>query len=225
MKKISPGKPEKMKLLVYGDPGAGKTYFSSTFPNPVFIDLEGGLTGAAQEVLAVNERYPNSLEDLFDMIFQAEEYLEEHPGTLVVDSFQEIINLVEQDIFSSYDHKRAYEGVLNQGDYRKLFVDTMKIVRHLLNGNYNLVITGIALPVSYQGEKRYPKFTGRMLGPEIFRLMDNIAYCYSDGAGDNWVSFVDTESWLAKTRFAELRKELEWPNNLKEIPPCVYLFD
>jgi hypothetical protein len=34
--------PGKTKILVFGASGVGKTWFSLGFPNPFFIDTEGG---------------------------------------------------------------------------------------------------------------------------------------------------------------------------------------
>lgn len=35
-------KPGKIKMLIFGPPGVGKTWFSVTFPKPYFIDTESG---------------------------------------------------------------------------------------------------------------------------------------------------------------------------------------
>jgi hypothetical protein len=35
-------KPGKLKMLIFGAPGVGKTFFSVTFPKPYFIDTEAG---------------------------------------------------------------------------------------------------------------------------------------------------------------------------------------
>ncbi len=42
-KQTEPGAPKRLTTLVYGTPGAGKTYFCGTFPKPLFIDCNGGL--------------------------------------------------------------------------------------------------------------------------------------------------------------------------------------
>lgn len=39
-----PGPPKTASFLVYGQPGIGKTTFANTFPNPLFIDIRGGIT-------------------------------------------------------------------------------------------------------------------------------------------------------------------------------------
>ena len=42
--KFSPPKGNPYaKILVIGDAGAGKTHFGMTFPDPYFIDTEGGV--------------------------------------------------------------------------------------------------------------------------------------------------------------------------------------
>ena len=33
----------KLKVLVYGESGTGKTLFAGTFPKPLFFDFDGGM--------------------------------------------------------------------------------------------------------------------------------------------------------------------------------------
>lgn len=54
------------KMLVYGEPGAGKTLFGSTAPAPLFINLEAGLmTLASRGVDYVDVADPTDLQEIF----------------------------------------------------------------------------------------------------------------------------------------------------------------
>ncbi len=62
LRAIKPGeaKPSKVKMLVAGNPGCGKTWFALDWPMPYLIDAEGG---------AVREQYQNKLKKVNGLYF------------------------------------------------------------------------------------------------------------------------------------------------------------
>lgn len=47
--KSSELKPDKLKILVYGESGSGKTHFGGTCPKPLFFDFDGGMLTLRKE--------------------------------------------------------------------------------------------------------------------------------------------------------------------------------
>lgn len=85
----------KIKAVVYGSSGTGKTSFGGTAKNSIFASAEGGL-------LAIAEKQPNyveikSLTDLRDLLV----YLKTQPHTyetVIIDSITEINEIIKADI-------------------------------------------------------------------------------------------------------------------------------
>lgn len=81
MELVSGKIPSAIKALIYGPEGIGKSSFASKFPNPVFIDTEGGTT----HMNVVRTPTPSSWSMLIDQV----KYFIKNPhllGTLVLDT-------------------------------------------------------------------------------------------------------------------------------------------
>jgi hypothetical protein len=80
--KMTRGRIERaQKAVVYGPEGIGKTTFAASFPNPLFIDTEGG----ADYLDVVRLEKPGSWSLLMEQVC----YVRDHPGlcgTLVIDT-------------------------------------------------------------------------------------------------------------------------------------------
>lgn len=74
--------PCAVRALIYGPEGIGKTTLASKFPNPVFIDIEGGT--ARMDVRRFTDE-----EGTWDGLLKCVDYVADHPegiGTLVIDT-------------------------------------------------------------------------------------------------------------------------------------------
>lgn len=60
----------KFKILAYGPPGSGKTYFGSTMPKPYFIAIDRGLKGLAVRKEAVPYVEVDTYEDIITVLAQ-----------------------------------------------------------------------------------------------------------------------------------------------------------
>lgn len=83
------------KVLICGDPGAGKTLISSTWPNPIYASAEGGLMSiASRNIPYINVRSINDLLKLKVILDNDAETRKDLLGfeveTLVVDTIDEI---------------------------------------------------------------------------------------------------------------------------------------
>lgn len=88
-----------MKVLVCGPAGAGKTLFSSTFPNPIFASAEGGLMSVARRnVKFAKISSPGDLKQLLGYLEQdpdvREKFFKGPVETVVIDTIDEIQKLL-----------------------------------------------------------------------------------------------------------------------------------
>jgi hypothetical protein len=62
----APGGKARVKVLVVGGPGVGKTRWSSYFPDPIYADCEGGLASVADRQVAYSRI--NTSDDMLDLL-------------------------------------------------------------------------------------------------------------------------------------------------------------
>ena len=83
------------KVLVHGPSGAGKTRFASTFPKPVFLDIEGGTSSIDKSlgVQVISKEQLNSrhaVSEIIDWLFTSEA---DQFETVVIDSLTHLQNV------------------------------------------------------------------------------------------------------------------------------------
>lgn len=130
-----------IKVLICGDPGAGKTLISSTFPNPIYASAEGGLMSIADRGLPYVQI--KSSEDLLSLKMA----LEQEPSvrekllgapidTLVVDTIDEIQRILIRERLES----QKKESMALQ-DFGWLAEQMRSTIRGLRNLEMNVVFT------------------------------------------------------------------------------------
>ena len=85
-------KPQGLRVMIYGEPKVGKSYFGAQIPNHVFLNLENGL----EHLKGANKLpYTDNYDDVKLMLKELENC--EHPfKTLVVDSADVLENLIKK---------------------------------------------------------------------------------------------------------------------------------
>mgnify|MGYP000930944910 CR=1 FL=1 len=204
---------EFKKVLLYGTSGSGKTWLASTFPQPLFVDMEGGLKGVGSKKPL---RFPKdrskvvdnmkSLRAAYEAIRKALADGNAPFQTVVLDSLSEMQELVMLDVITNFTGaNRLYEDQPTQADYGKANRDFLKIFRSFLRLPCNVVFTNVIAPKEFQEDQSAPKFIGKVIGPEVSRLVDAIGYTFTQ-AGDNkedvkfLVSFANTPDHVGKDR-------------------------
>jgi hypothetical protein len=93
---------------------------------------------------------------------------------------------------------------LTYQDYGKIGRDMLNVISKFLKLPYNIVFTAVETPREYEGQGVYPKFSGKMVWPELQRWMEQIGYCHVIKGEDKQpvyvVSYQLHTSYVAKTR-------------------------
>ena len=98
-------KPQGLRVMIYGEPKVGKSYFGAQIPNHVFLNLENGL----EHLKGANKLpYTDNYDDVKLMLKELENC--EHPfKTLVVDSADWSENIIES-ILKLIQQRYGYNG-------------------------------------------------------------------------------------------------------------------
>ena len=89
-----------LRVLVYGEPGVGKTQLALSFPKPLVVNTDGGLEGGAIEQLRARggdgeEWLPEKWKDLNALYFWLKQQVEKRGyETIVIDSLSELCVLL-----------------------------------------------------------------------------------------------------------------------------------
>jgi hypothetical protein len=200
-----------LKVLLYGPAGGGKTRYAATFPDPLFLDLEGGLrsTVDVKDVL----RYPKDPNQeivnvgevgQFYNIVKAIHPLDAPFKTIVIDSLNELQVLVTKKVVATYDQNRLMEDQLTYQDYGKIGRDVLKIISMFLKLPYNIVFTAVETVREYEGQFVHPRFAGKMIWPELQRWMEQIGYVHvikgEKGEPEHVVGYRLSPAYSAKSR-------------------------
>jgi hypothetical protein len=171
IKKYSPVE-HKVKAVVYGPSGVGKTTFGSTCPKPIFASAESGLLSIASsrpDYVAVKR-----IEDLKELLAHLQK-----PGhgyeSVVIDSITEISEIIKADI-----EKRTGKSMQIQ-DYGTLG----KSIRQILRGFRDLPmhVLFIALEKAEKDEERIIRYVPDLNGKsatDIAQFMDIVGYLTMD---------------------------------------------
>jgi KaiC/GvpD/RAD55 family RecA-like ATPase len=121
--------PTKPKILIYGPPGVGKTWFSLDFPNCYYIDTEAGatrthymekLTKSGGMVMGPEE---GALD--FDVVIQQLQALATEPHdfkTVVIDSITKLFNTAVSD---------EHERIINSGKKDEFGTSKKPAIAHM----------------------------------------------------------------------------------------------
>lgn len=179
-------KPPYLKLLVYGEPGVGKTVFAAGSPNPLFIDAEHGTLSLLnhpelKNVLVLPLHDWAEIEKLFWEL-QAGAFPEVE--TIVIDSISELQKRQMDDLLreaAKQDLKRNPYLPFQQ-DYKINTEVLRRLVVSLRDLDRNLIVTAHATEQQDESDGRIylrpavtPKLSSTLTG-----IMDVVGYLSLD---------------------------------------------
>jgi len=216
-------------ILIYGTSGSGKTWLASTFPDPLFVDLEGGMRSVAHRKPLRLPKDPKLVIETVDDLRKAGAAIARmlRKGnapfkTVVIDSLSEMQEIVMADVLLQYNANRLYGDQPTQADYGKANRDFIKLFLAFLRLPCNVVFTNVVAPKAYEEDQSAPTFVGKVIGPYVSRRVDAIGYTYtvvpSKDKEDELrylVSFANTPAHVGKDRLGIGNKPR--PNNFNAV--------
>ena len=207
---------DRIRALIYGESGAGKTVFASTFPSPIlFLDADDGMASVRTEVDRV---FIDSWETLVDV---TNDLMNEEHGykTIVVDSLNEIQTLAMSYVLENFPAiKRSYDSLPAVADYGKMLRDFDLWVRAMKSLPTHVVLLCQAQARNFETDVVQPQLTGKNSSSNVCRMMDVIGYIYSGEGGESqakrFVSFGMT-NYVGKDRSGKLPSVYEIQNRDK----------
>lgn len=197
-----------LKVVLFGESGAGKTSMASTFPDPLFLDLDDGMRSVANKNLLRYPANPNEVVTDYGEIeeFRAQVYEDLENGsapfkTVVVDGLNDLRIRIMDNILTTINADRLYQDQPNLQDYGKLKRDTMTTFYDFLLLPCNVVFIASAIIPEYEDNQIVPDLGSCTV--EICRKVDLVGYCYTVAKGDeikNMVSFASTPKHYGKDR-------------------------
>jgi len=218
IEKLSEKEPG-IKIIVYGPPGVGKTYFSSSAPKALFVDVEGGTlsiknAGRQLDVVKVNK---------FRDIFEIHKFLasgKHEYESVIVDSLTELQKKSMDGIIEEAyrkDPTKRDPDVAELRDWGKNTAQLRKAVRYFRDLPMNVIFTALA-------KESKDERTGEIsIGPDLTPKLQNDVAGYLDiighmSAKDKEDGIVrqmlvqPTGKYMAKDRSGRLGKVVNAPD-------------
>ena len=204
--------PNRVRFLVYGESGSGKTVFASTWPDTVFLDIDMGMASVKREVARIPITNWQSIQDAY--MFLA--YSDHSFRTVVVDSLNEAQWQSMQNVIQTFSTvRRAYDNLPAMGDYGKALSDFDNLVRYLRALPMNVVFIAQSAQRENEEDMVQPQFTGKATSRNVARMMDVIGYLYKKDTTDPVkprVMVFDDSRFLTKDRSDKLPPVMEDPS-------------
>jgi len=213
---------EWLNLLIYGEPGVGKTYLAGTAEDdprtsPVlFLDIEGGVTTIRHRSgidVAPPLRNIKEIEVMYDKLYKSVKDGKLSYKTIVLDSLSELADVDMRSIMEDAYRKnpdKVDKDVPSQREWGKSRSHMRSIVRAFRDLPCNVIITA---QVEGQPTKYMPGFSGK-LRTEIPGFMDIVGYLYAENQGGEITRKLQTQGTrrvVAKDRTSALDDVVENP--------------
>lgn len=191
-----------VKLLVYGQAGAGKTSLIKTLPNPIVLSAEGGLLSIQDADLPYIEvESKDSMNEVYKWLKESHEA--KSFGSVAIDSLSEVAEVIlnyEKKI--NKDPRAAYGAMMDQ---------TAEIIRKFrdMPGRHVYMSAKLEKTQDEMGRIMYSTFMpGNKFGPQLPYFFDEVLALRVEKDGDgNTQRALMCEGdglWLAKDRSGKL---------------------
>lgn len=201
--------PECVKFWIYGESGAGKTYFAATWEDAVILKVDKGIASITWPINIID------IKEWYDL-FEAYKYLAsgKHPfKTIVLDSLNEAQKMAMRYTLETFTHiKRSYDSMPSESDWGKMLFDFDVMVRKFKDLPYNVVVTSLNMPKTFATDMVAPMLDGKKTVRNLVPQFDIVGYIYKEEGKKRIIAF-DIPEFLTKDRSAVLPARMENPTH------------
>jgi hypothetical protein len=168
-----------VKILLHGNSGAGKTWASTTAPEPYFLLTEANglptIRQANPNAVVVNATNMNVVREFFSEAMSGT-FQAAGCRTIVVDSLTEIQRMMRDEIMAGRENYADF----SMKDWGELTERMRRFVRLLRDLPYHVVATALASVTEDDTGTRYiiPQFQGRAIPNEIAGYFSVVGYVF-----------------------------------------------
>jgi len=202
-----------LKTLLIGEPGAGKTCFSTSFPTPIYsFDFDGKINSAARhhDAARIDEIECDSYRaggfdeaapifDLFDERFNALEAASKKGQlqykTVILDSLTPFGDILLKACMKRFPTNRVRPQMPSQSDYHTLSLEFKNYLNRFLALKANIVVTAHIqiMKDDYTGEiLRMAQTVGSKLPKWLPTIFEEVYRCYRQDKGTQKAYIADT---------------------------------
>lgn len=191
-----------VKVLVYGQAGAGKTSLIKTLPNPVVLSAEGGLLSIRDaDVPYIEVNSMATLKDAYNWLTESEEA--SGFNTVALDSISEIA-----EVCLNYEKKIAKDPRQAYGAMQEQMADVIRVFRDL-TGKHVYMSAKLEKTQDEMGRILYsPSMPGNKTGQQLPYYFDEVLALRvekdAEGITQRALMCDSDGLWLAKDRSGKL---------------------
>lgn len=181
-----------LNMLVYGQPGAGKTTFAATAPKPLIIDIEGGCISIMDTEADIIQA--KTIDDIRESINLA---VEKGYKTVVIDSLTRYSDVLMAEILENDDKSNGQPKIANWGE---LIQRIKKMTWFLQDKNINVIFTAHEKEATEEDSTiKRPNLPGQ-LASVIPGIVDATGYLAINNNGERELNLIPTSKYYAKVR-------------------------
>lgn len=183
----------KLKGLIYGEPGLGKTTLALSSPNPLLIDFDNGLRRVAKQH-QLDSVQIESYQDLLDILLK--EDISAYK-TIVIDTLGKMIDRMGDWLALSNPRLKQSDGQLSMKGWGSIKLEFQKLLK-LLDGKNKSVIFVAHSKEEKDGDitKMRPDVAGSS-GKDIVKELDFMGFMSMKG-GKRTIDLMPNEQYYAK---------------------------
>ena len=191
IQKSSDTKTKYVKMLVYGAAGIGKTVFAATAPNPLILDVEGGLMSIAdKDIDYIPIKVWNDIQEAFMEIVSGKIPNE----TIVIDSLTECskksMDALLGAVISGQITAQAEKVIPNQHDWLMNIEEVRRLTRAFRDLPKHIIMTCLQRDEKNElsgGITRKPAVSAKSLADDIVGYFDIVGYMEADKEGNRFI--------------------------------------